>query len=148
MQINFNYSLYESGPIINPNSTNVNKILADEQLLKEKTMATTLSRNQFPTDADETHRNAYNAAFNELGLTWHWDIDTYAALSPDAGETDRIRVYIETQHPHLLKAYDADFLINAIKTIKARCYEVMAACHTRSAAYIDWAEINKREVGV
>lgn len=111
-------------------------------------MATNLSRNQFPTDVDEVHRNAYNAAFNELGLTWHWDADTYATLSPDADEKDRIRVYIETQHPHLLKAYDAEFLINAIKTIKARCYEVMTACRTRSAAYIDWAEINKREVGV
>ena len=29
---------------------------------------------------DETERNAYNAAFYELGLRWHWDRQTYCDL--------------------------------------------------------------------
>ena len=28
------------------------------------------------------HRNAYNAAFYELGLGWHWDAATYDQLLP------------------------------------------------------------------
>jgi hypothetical protein len=31
-------------------------------------------------DPAEIDRNAYNAAFYELGLRWHWDIDTYNEL--------------------------------------------------------------------
>ena len=30
-------------------------------------------------ETDEMHRQAYNAAFEELGLSWHWDAATYAA---------------------------------------------------------------------
>ena len=81
-----------------------------------------------PTSADretEIHRNAYNAAFNELGLTWFWDSDTHHRLQANADERTRIRVYLETQQSHLLKAYDADFLVNAIHTTKQRRYASM-----------------------
>ena len=27
-------------------------------------------------DAADLHRNAYNAAFYELGLSWYWDANT------------------------------------------------------------------------
>jgi hypothetical protein len=38
--------------------------------------------NDLPRDVDhqELERNAYNAAFYELGLRWHWDSQTYEAL--------------------------------------------------------------------
>jgi hypothetical protein len=71
----------------------------------------------------EAHRQAYNAAFEELGLSWHWDPVTYACL-PDRG-SDGLRAYLEKEHAHLLRAYEADFLVNAIETAKSRCYEVM-----------------------
>ena len=29
---------------------------------------------------DDIERNAYNAAFYELGLRWHWDCETFDAL--------------------------------------------------------------------
>ncbi len=74
--------------------------------------------------ASEAHRQAYNAAFEELGLNWHWDPVTFACL-PAPGR-DGVRAYLETEHPHLLRAYDADFLANAIETAKARYYETMA----------------------
>ena len=35
-------------------------------------------RMQYPHD--EMERNAYNAAFYELGFRWHWDRDTYSRL--------------------------------------------------------------------
>jgi hypothetical protein len=66
-------------------------------------------------DHEETERNAYNAAFYELGLHWHWDSDTYAALLRHSELPDvRLHHYLETEQAHLLKAYDADFLIAAI----------------------------------
>jgi hypothetical protein len=97
--------------------------------------------------AVDIDRNAYNAAFYELGLRWHWDADTYQSLLSNAEEKDRIRVYLETQQPHLLRAYDADFLIQAIQTTKARCYDNMAACGAKNAGSVNWAEIQSVQVG-
>ena len=33
-----------------------------------------------PDAASEAHRHAYNAAFHELELNWHWDADPSARL--------------------------------------------------------------------
>src|SRR5687767_1163254 len=81
----------------------------------------------------EAHRQAYNAAFDELGLNWYWDPVTYACL-PAAGR-DGLRAYLQTEQAHLLRAYDLDFLTDAIETAKARCYEVMLAHNNAAAAY-------------
>jgi hypothetical protein len=48
---------------------------------------------------------------------------TYACLPAQGPEG--LRAYLEKEHPHLLRAYEADFLVNAIETAKRRCYEVM-----------------------
>ena len=83
-----------------------------------------VSEHDIRDDADtEAHRQAYNAAFEELGLSWHWDPVTYACL-PAQG-TEGLRAYLEKEHAHLLRAYEADFLVNAIETAKSRCYQVM-----------------------
>ena len=68
--------------------------------------------------AAEADRHAYNAAFEELGLPWYWDCATHACLRPHG--RDGVRTYLETEQPHLLRAYEADFLVNAIETAKAR----------------------------
>lgn len=99
-------------------------------------------------DAIECHLAAYNAAFYELGLSWHWDSDTFHALQSLSCERDRIKSYLEAQQPHLLKVYDADFLINAIQTTKARCFETMTDNGAKKAATINWAEFQRAEVGV
>jgi hypothetical protein len=62
----------------------------------------------------EFERNSYNLAFSELGLEWYWDAQTYEALVKE--EKGQVRAYLESRHPHLLRAYDADFLLNAIET--------------------------------
>ncbi|HOZ63313.1 MAG TPA: hypothetical protein PK497_02830 [Burkholderiaceae bacterium] len=85
---------------------------------------------QSPTGHDaELHRNAFNAAFSELGLAWFWDSDTHHRLQANEDERERIRIYLETQHAHLLKAYDADFLVNAIHNAKQRRLESMSGAH-------------------
>lgn len=99
-------------------------------------------------DSAEIHRNAYNAAFYELGLKWHWDVATYRGLLPNAAETDRIKFYLSNHQPHLLNAYDAEFLVSAIQTTKARCYENMTASGCTNSDGINWAEIHANQVGV
>jgi hypothetical protein len=99
-------------------------------------------------NAEEIHLGAYNAAFYELGLRWHWDTKIYQDLQHSCGEKDRLQVYLETRQPHLLKAYDVEFLMNAIQAIKTRCYNAMITSGTRAAPTVDWAEIQKAEVGV
>src|SRR5437016_5929578 len=85
--------------------------------------------------------NAYNAAFYALGLRWHWDADTFAALQAFACPIERIRRYLETQHPHLLKAYDPEFLASAIETRKTRAGNA-------ANGYFNWAETRAGELGV
>jgi hypothetical protein len=98
-------------------------------------------------DDVHVHRSAYNAAFYQLGLRWHWDDASYAnALCPD-GERDCLRAYLLEQQPHLLKAYDAEFLIDAIQAAKARCYDTMTADGNRSATRVNWAELHQPQVG-
>ena len=60
------------------------------------------------------HVCAYNMAFEELGLRFRWDTRTLSALLCIEDETARLVAYIETHHPHLLKAYSAEFLSQAI----------------------------------
>lgn len=98
-------------------------------------------------DAEEIHLSAYNAAFYELGLRWHWDSTTYQALLSCTDDKGRIRRYIETRHPHLLNAYDIDFLAGAIHAAKMRCYDSLMACGARIAPAVDWAAMQAAEVG-
>jgi hypothetical protein len=64
------------------------------------------------------HVCAYNMAFEELGLRFRWDAGTLASLACIGDEAMRIVTYIETHHPHLLKAYSPEFLSHAILTRK------------------------------
>ena len=80
-----------------------------------------------PAPADtssEAHRHAYNTAFQELDLDWYWDADTFSRLQPygRAG----VRSYLETEQPHLLRAYTADFLVDLIESAQARCHARIA----------------------
>ena len=50
------------------------------------------------TEADG-HRVAFNLAFEEAGLDWHWDIDTYGQLLAVTGGKERMAYYIS----HFLK---------------------------------------------
>ncbi|MDQ9169556.1 hypothetical protein Q8A64_03935 [Oxalobacteraceae bacterium R-40] len=96
----------------------------------------------------EYHRNAYNAAFYELGLKWHWDPATYQALLPQENEKERIRSYLESHHAHLLNVYDAEFLIEAIESTKKRCYDNLSQCDAKTLGYINWAEMHAGEIGI
>jgi hypothetical protein len=100
------------------------------------------------TDDAEIDRGAFNAAFYELGLRWHWDSSTYDQLASHACERTRVRRYLEGEQPHLLRAYDADFLTDAILATKQRCRRALAHCSTRSLPRFNWADARWGEVGV
>jgi len=98
-----------------------------------------------PGHEAEVRRNAYNAAFYELGLGWFWEAGCHQA--GPAGERACVREYLAQHQPHLLTAYDADFLVDAILAAKERCAPQFAA-GVRPAAAIDWRELQQRQIGI
>jgi hypothetical protein len=102
----------------------------------------------FQTGSEEAERNSLNAAFYELGFRWHWDIDTYNALMVQRSSTaERIRHYLETWQPHLLKAYDAEFLVELIQEKKARLGSQRVLTGTAARRHFDWSESLGAELG-
>lgn len=45
------------------------------------------------------HRPAFNQAFKDAGLDWHWGEDTYGELLSVTGGKERIRYFIDKYHP-------------------------------------------------
>jgi hypothetical protein len=76
--------------------------------------------------SEETHRNAYNAAFCELEFSWRWDARTYLELLYIPEEKSRIRAYLQQHQAHLLRAYDIGFLSDLIYETKRRWHEELA----------------------
>ena len=100
-----------------------------------------------PNPQDELELNAYNAAFYELGLRWHWDHAMYERLQRQATDAKgRLSNYLSDHHPHLLRAYDIDFLSAAIEEKKARVLESSTASGSRSS-HFDWAHSRGAELG-
>jgi hypothetical protein len=93
------------------------------------------------TPALEQERNAYNAAFYELGLRFYWDSDTFAALQSDPDPHARLCRYIETQHAHLLRAYDLESLARTIES-----HEADLVKHAERLSF-DWSEARAAELG-
>ena len=96
----------------------------------------------------EMERDAYNAAFYELGFRWHWDGDTYdQLLRLGSNPAERIRHYLETRQPHLLTAYDATFLANLIQERKVAHGRRGSTRGATPSGYFNWAEALGSEVG-
>jgi len=71
------------------------------------------------TEAD-LELNAYNAAFDELELDWHWTPAEMRDLAGIGCEKERICTYLRLHRPHLLKVYDAEALAGEIVDVKDR----------------------------
>lgn len=66
-------------------------------------------------ETEDLHRQAFNRAFRDLGLPWHWDAPLYAELLNVMGGKERLAHYIETRH-----AGEAAGLLGRLAEIHAR----------------------------
>lgn len=71
------------------------------------------------------HRPAFNAAFEEVGLPWHWDEDFYGELLEIAGGRERIRHYAERFDPATFARPDFEQLLQRTHKIKTDHYQRM-----------------------
>jgi len=82
-------------------------------------------------DTEETHRQAFNAAFIEFGLWWDWSPPLYATLLEVSGGRERLRHYIGT-----LRVQAAE---------RARLLEIVPALHeTKTRIYTELVHRGRR----
>ena len=74
------------------------------------------------SETEEIHRRAFNLAFEEKGLPWHWDQAEYRSLLNVTGGKERIRFYIEQKDRKQLKATIVDDFIRSIHALKTEKY--------------------------
>lgn len=73
-------------------------------------------------DTEEAHRQAFNTAFRESGLPWHWNVELYVELLAVAGGKERLRHYCRCVDAERLRAPDADHFIDRLHESKTRAY--------------------------
>lgn len=75
----------------------------------------------------EGHRPAFNKAFAEFGLDWHWDANLYGELLAVTGGKERIRYYLQHFRPDFVAPADLDTLISGLHQAKTRHYTALLA---------------------
>lgn len=68
------------------------------------------------------HRPAFNRAFAEAGLDWHWDEELYGRLLTVTGGKERIRHYATHYAPPTAARPDFDDLVRRLHAAKTRHY--------------------------
>ena len=82
-------------------------------------------------DTEGAHRDAFNAAFRDAGLRWHWSEAMYTKLLEVSGGKERIRHYWQLADPAGAAAPGAgatvDSTVDAIHALKTRHYDRLAS---------------------
>lgn len=73
------------------------------------------------------HRVAFNAAFDEFDIGWHWDIDTYGKLLAVTGGKERMKHYAETFLNKQNLPDNLEQIIPELHTAKTRHYTELLA---------------------
>lgn len=73
------------------------------------------------------HRPAFNQAFKDAGLDWHWDAALYGKLLAVTGGKERIKHYIEHDRPDYQKPAHFEQLVADLHQAKTRHYAALAA---------------------
>jgi HAD superfamily hydrolase (TIGR01509 family) len=68
------------------------------------------------------HRPAFNAAFSEAGLDWHWDPGRYGELLAVTGGKERIARFMAEEGIELAPGVDREALIAGLHQAKTRHY--------------------------
>ena len=78
-------------------------------------------------ETEETHRKAFNRAFQAAGLPWSWDQELYRELLAVTGGKERIRHFIDSYRAEAVPAGDLDPFIRALHAEKTNAYTQMVA---------------------
>ncbi len=78
-------------------------------------------------DTESAHLGAFNAAFQEVGLDWHWSESMYTGLLDVTGGKERIFHYWNMVDPDHLAASKAGEIIAQIHNAKTRHYETLVS---------------------
>jgi len=73
------------------------------------------------------HRPAFNQAFADAGLDWHWDVALYGKLLAGTGGKERMKYYIDHYRPDYIKPGNFDELVADLHKAKTRHYIALAA---------------------
>ena len=73
------------------------------------------------------HRVAFNQAFAEASLDWHWDVPLYGKLLAVTGGKERMRHYLDRYRPDWARPADLDALIARLHAAKTRHYTRLLA---------------------
>ncbi|WP_428851439.1 HAD family hydrolase [Imbroritus primus] len=73
-------------------------------------------------DTESAHLDAFNAAFAEVGLDWHWDPALYTKLLRVAGGKERLMHYWHMVDPEEARGSSVPATIDAVHAIKTRHY--------------------------
>ena len=73
------------------------------------------------------HRPAFNLAFAEAGLDWHWDVALYGELLAVTGGKERMRYYVDRFRPDYSKPADFTELVARLHAAKTRHYTALLA---------------------
>ena len=73
------------------------------------------------------HRPAFNMAFEEDGLDWHWDEALYGELLAVTGGKERIRFYLEKFNTRFVKPDNFDEFVKGLHAAKTKFYTQLMA---------------------
>ena len=73
------------------------------------------------------HRPAFNAAFAEMGLPWHWGESFYGTLLVKGSGIERVRFYAEHFDPSTFARPDFEEFIQRLYELKTRNYQRLLA---------------------
>ena len=74
------------------------------------------------SETEETHRKAFNRAFELAGLSWHWDQTLYGELLSVTGGKERIRHFIESYEADGAPDDELDDFIRTLHAEKTKAY--------------------------
>lgn len=76
-------------------------------------------------DTESAHRQAFNAAFREVGLDWHWDESMYSSLLDITGGKERLQFYWHLVDPAEAGGRQVKATIEAVHAVKTRHYDAL-----------------------
>jgi len=76
-------------------------------------------------DTEDGHRQAFNKAFADTGLSWHWDLDLYDKLLAVTGGKERIRYFVNNFPCDFVQPADFDGFVKNLHAVKTRHYTTM-----------------------